>query len=166
MNNLKLNSQADITAELLDYMAAEIEALAQLTDFQIDGYMDREVLNPEVGSLLNDKLITDFIVDESGGVNPIKSFSLSGVYGLKASQKFVERGEKMDKLKAKIRKIFCKVVGELDKIDELDIKEIIKIVIAAVLAAIGAVINPVVTPIIIAIIAYFVKKGYNAVCPI
>src|SRR5687767_4426948 len=47
-------SEADITNQWLDYYAAEVESLSRQDEHNIRGYIDREILNPEMQALLKE----------------------------------------------------------------------------------------------------------------
>lgn len=165
MNNYELKSEKDITDELLDYLSAEVEALAQLEDSQIEGYMDREVLNPEMDYLFKSDELAKFLADDAGG-SENENLTLAGIYELKATRKFAARIGFWKNLKRKIRRIFCSVIDAIENIEEITLKKIIELVLAAVLASIGLIVKAAILPVIIGIIAYFIKKGYGNVCSV
>lgn len=157
---MQIQQASDITNDLVRYVKEEVTALLELSAPQINHYADRVIYNPDMIEMLE---TTDFS-DEPNS----RSLELS--LGFESAS--LPEGKQFDLkarfkgLKEKIRKVFCKVMSDIQDRDEFDLEEIIKIVLTAILAGLAISINAAVLPLIIAIIASFVKLGYTKVCPI
>lgn len=157
---MQIQQASDITDDWIMYIREEVTALSKLTTPQINHYADRVIFNPDMIELLE---TTDFS-DEPN----TRSMELS--LGFESASLLDGKGfdlkARFKGLKEKMRKIFCKVMADIQDRDEFDLEEIIKIVLTAIIAALAISINAVILPLVIAIIASFVKLGYTKVCPI
>lgn len=149
------SSQDTITQDWLLYIENEARGLSQLDDFGIQNYIDRELLNPEVKAYLHDEF------SESDGDDSAAGLYLSFTESSAAAQAGLFGGWR--KLKQKIRKIFCDVVGSFS--GDIDWKDIIKAVLVALIPAFAGGIPALTLPIIIGLVASLMKYGYNQVCP-
>lgn len=154
-------NEGQVTDQWLEYLEQEATSLAETsnTELEIENFMDRQALNPQMEAFLSDDdSIADLLVGVSDeGLEPITLNAVT-MNNFSAKPSFL----RFRKLKRKIRKIFCSITGELDGIDW---KDIIKQVLVALLPAFAGGIPAITLPIVIGLVAILMKKGYTAVCP-
>lgn len=159
MKQFLFENEKDISSEWLTYIENEANSLAKDSAFEIENYLDREVLNPEMEAFLNEEKVGEWIADaDDEGI-----LALDYRAALTVKNRSRKNSKKFKKLKSKIRKIFCKIVRETEGIE---IKDIISATIALILTGIGVGISPIILPIIISLVALLLKSGVDAVCPL
>ncbi|MCW4470524.1 hypothetical protein OGH69_16250 [Flavobacterium sp. MFBS3-15] len=165
--------ESAISEEWLTYITNEAYALSRLSDFEIENYADREVLNPEVGQYL-DQLDIDteeqefvfksFTALSSAGA--FNTFSLSFSEQRETAQ-FGIRLFKFSRIKEKIRRILCQILSELEEDGTINWKEIIKAVLLALAGGFfGGALGAILLPVLISLIAKIIRMGLDSVCPI
>lgn len=161
MNSTFFTTNPGIPEEWQLYLANEALAISRLDDFEIDNYADREILNPDMHSFLNEW--TD------SGINLLSAeFSpLSLSFAASRAKATALFGEKFKRLKGKIREVICKILSDLAGDGDLNWKDIIKLVLIALIPALGGgPLSVIVLPILISLIAKIIKRGLEAVCPV
>jgi hypothetical protein len=170
MANVLFRNETEISDQWVNYIASEVEKVADFKDLEIENYADQEIMNPEMQEYLegftdNEKLSIEelegrgeFLNLSSSQATMFNAASVAGIFGLR-----------FRKLKRTIRKVFCEVIAPMiDNDGQINIKDIIKAVLVGlipVLAGTGGV-AAVLLPVIVAIVAKFVKRGVDAVCPV
>ncbi|MGJ1362011.1 hypothetical protein ACR79B_03330 [Sphingobacterium spiritivorum] len=151
----------------MTYIEQEAKSLSQSDEFTINGYADRELLNPEVQAYLQSEFVTGDYEQEDDFAKAVAAseFALSFDQDKALASKVALFGF-WRKLKEKVRKVFCLAIGGIINEGELDWKEIIKLVLVALLPVFAGGIPAIVLPIIIALIASLMKFGYGKVCPV
>lgn len=145
-----------ISDDWLTYLENEAAALSQWDEFSIKNYVDRELLNPEVQEFLENTFA------ESTEENSAEGLALSFQESILLSGKAFLFG-KWKSLKKKVQKIFCSIVGAIEK--EVKWKDILKSLLVALLPVFSGGIPAIVLPIVVALIAALMKFGYGHVCP-
>ena len=156
-STLYFNAETDVTDQWMDYLVQEAQELSEKSELEIRHYADKEILNPQVKEFLEQDDETGFLpleVDEEDLTISFKSAEALRPMGIMG---------KFRRTKLKIRKIFCKVVKDLE---DLDFKGIIKAVILAAIPAFATGLPAAILPIIIALVALFIKYGFDRVCPV
>lgn len=170
MAQVLFNAAEGVTNDWLTYIENEARALSQSDEFTINSYADRELLNPEVQAYLQHEFSLGDQGQEDGFAKAHALESASG-FALSFDQNKALAGKASlfgfwRRLKEKVRKVFCFVVGGvIDEEGDLDWKEIIKLVLVALLPVFAGGIPAIILPIIIALIASLMKYGYASVCP-
>lgn len=143
------------------YIENEAMSLSKQEDFDIDNYADREILNPNFQSYLQElKLAGE--MDDAVMAEPL---SLSFMESRFEAASLL--GGKLKRLKNKIRESLCKILADLGGDGELNWKDIIKAVLIALIPALGgATLSIIVLPILISLTAKLIKRGFDAVCPV
>lgn len=167
MAKILFNTEEAVSKDWLTYIENEARALSQTDEFTINGYADRELLNPEVQAYLQSEFATDDNEQEDGFAKAVAAsdFALSFDQNKALASKAALFGF-WRKLKEKVRKVFCLAIGGVINEDELDWKETIKLVLVALLPVFAGGIPAIVLPIVIALIASLMKFGYGKVCPV
>lgn len=164
MVHLTFANKEEINDNWLDYIAGEVHALSQGDEFAINNYIDREATNPDVQELLKNANLDD------ENDEPV----MAGTFSLGFQQESALMFRMPDwirnlfsRLKRKIKRIFCKVVGDLQNDGDINLKFIIKSVLVALIPALGLGGFPAaVLPIVVGLAALLLKYGYNYVCPV
>lgn len=159
--NTIFQNENEISEEWLNYLEAEALSLSESSIAEIEQYMDREALNPEMTSYLKSSEVS--LLFDSINANEQDELSLGG-YSVKSAvvqPSFLN----FKKLKRKIRKVFCEIGRELEG---LPWKEIIEKVLLALIPAfaVSGGLSAAVFPIVVALVVIFGKRGYDALCPV
>ncbi|MEQ9265137.1 MAG: hypothetical protein RLN81_07955 [Balneolaceae bacterium] len=166
MSEILFKSEEDITDDWIFYIENEAKSLAEREKFNIENYIDRNLFNPDIQHLISSKnfdktleksdLETDFMFQETNFAFKLSEQSI---------QKDLSESLKLNfqKLRSKVKKIFCNVVRGMENLDG---KEIIKAVLIALIPAFASGIPALVLPILIGLIAYLFKYGIDKTCPI
>lgn len=150
-------NRKELSEEWLVYLENEARSLSENGSvLDIENYIDREALNPQVSSFL-ESIQTDDTTSTSEELS--EPLILSAMEMVKASSSHVF--PRFRRLKRKIRKIFCEVTKDIDA----DWKSIIKAVLIALIPAFAGGLPALVVPIVIGLVALMMKRGYSAVCP-
>ncbi len=161
METQAITNQSEIGDDLLEYIKNEAQKLANQSEFEINNYMDSEVLNPAVRSYLGINYKDQNFAFE------LTDLSLSFKENRLLMSSDANLGGWFKNLKETVRKVLCKIVGALGADEEFDWKDIIKTILIALIPLLaGGVYAAVITPILIALIAKLIKYGYNSVCPL
>lgn len=153
--------ESDITSQWLDYYAAEAQGLSRQDEQAIRGYIDREILNPDMQDLLKaaaPKMIT--LADDDPDMELV--LDSGAITAKSAVGDWLRRT--FGGMKKKVRKIFCTVVGDLNKDGNINLKEIIKTVLLALIPAFTTGVPAAVLPIVVGLAALLLKYGYKHVC--
>jgi len=154
------NPGENIPDEWAAYIENEAMSLSKNEDFDIDNYADREILNPNFQSYLNE-------INLPGEPNTLVAETLSLSFTEARFDAASIFGGKLRRLKNKIREILCRILGDLAGDGDLDWKDIIKAVLVALIPALGGgPLSLVVLPILISLVAKLIKRGMDAVCPV
>lgn len=154
-------TESDITGQWVDYYAAQAQTLAQQDERSIRGYIDREILNPDMQELLKEaapKMMT--LADDDPDMELV--LDTAGITAKSAIGDWLRRT--FGSMKKKVRRIFCDVVGELNKDGNINLKDIIKTVLLALIPAFTTGIPAAVLPVVVGLAALLLKYGYEHVC--
>ncbi|MBN8837410.1 MAG: hypothetical protein J0I09_09135 [Sphingobacteriia bacterium] len=156
-----INEENQITDDLLEYINNEAHKLSSKEQFEIDNYLDSEVLNPEIQGYLRDTY------QGSSASYQMATLSLSFHENRLLLANDAAMGGWFGNLKETVRKIFCKIISAIDITGTIDWKQIIKAVLIGLIPVLGGGIYvTIITPFLIAFIAKLLKYGLDAVCPV
>jgi len=159
MTQILFKDETDISGTWLFYIENEARSLIQNAENDINNFMDREILNPELQDFLDDIQSQSWLSEEEHDSNLNLNY-MEGLVAKNLPNRFIP---KFKRVKSKVRKIFCRVVRDIEGVE---VKDIIKSTITAIIASTGFGIPAVLIPIIIGLIALLLKYGVDAVCPI
>jgi hypothetical protein len=142
------------------YIENQANSMSALDNSKIEAYVDHEVFNPDVSTLLNSQEGIEFISDTDDEDDMLKLFGDSYKAMLARPDWLIPR---FRRLKKKVRKVFCKVARS---IEGLDTKAIIKAVLIALIPMFASGLPAALLPILIGLVALLIKNGINNVCPI
>jgi len=151
-------SNDEPTDEWVSYIENEAAKLSQSTEFEIQNYLDSEILNPEIRALLSSETQEEPSLMSYADMN--LSLNLAETNNLAAAPDWL--WPRFVGLKAKVKRIFCSV---LQTVGNLDSKGIIKAVLLAIVPAFSAGLLAALMPIVIGLVALFLKYGIDKVCP-
>jgi len=174
-----ISTPEQITDERVAYFASLAVDLSQKSDHDIQNNSDNLLASPDAQSVLQAdstvKLLGSDLVPRGAVAaifNPAgvtaPAFALSDIQQSLIPTAFKEKLEEIfGGLKAKVKKIFCFVVGQLKGAEGLDLKTIIKDVLVALVPALAASTGliPVALPIVVTLAALLIKHGADQVCP-
>lgn len=161
-------NETEITDSDLIYYESQVLDLAEKSEFEIEYYIDSEVLNPQVIEYAQSQaagLEVSPLSEEDNKVG-LNAFGTADFLTLKARDeaRTTTGGRRLfSGLKEKVRKIFCDAVRSIQGVD---IKDIIKAAIVAAIPAFTGGFAALLLPIVIGLIAYFAKFGFTKLCPI
>jgi hypothetical protein len=162
MTQIAFTTAQSISDQKLDYLASQVLSLSRQDEFSINNYIDSELTNPDVHEYLQthaDDLKTE--------LQDNNNFSLTFHEEMLVRSGIGDFLKKLfGGLKRKVTKIFCQVVGDMQKDTSIDVKGIIKAVLLALIPAFATGIPAAVLPIVIGLAALLLKYGYSKVCPI
>lgn len=157
---LAFKTESDVTSQWIDYYAAQAQTLAQQDEHAIRGFIDREILNPEMQELLKASPKMMALADDDPDMELV--LDTGGVTAKSAIGDWLRRT--FGGMKKKVRKVFCDVVGELNKDGNINLKEIIRTVLLSLIPAFATGVPAAVLPLVIGLAALLLKYGYQHVC--
>lgn len=162
MKNLLFEVESDITDDLVFYIGNKANILSQSDDFVIENFIDSEIFNPTILEFLETDQFLSFVGDLKGFESGLLS-KLSINFNQEIQLKYLGREKEISfkKLKAKIRKLFCELI---DQIENVSLSDIIKGILLAILPLFATGLPAIFVPLIIGFIALLLKRGYSRVC--
>lgn len=165
MAQVLMSSMTEVNPAFIPYILNEANALARLDDYEIDNYMDRELLNPEMKELLEGLDLPEEVAVIGGMIESIpltlslnESRTMLLFSGFKA---------KFRRLKRAIKRELCRLLAALEEDGTIDWPTIITAVLTAIAAAFfSGPVGAIVLPILVALIAKIIRRGIDAVCAV
>jgi hypothetical protein len=164
MPEVKMITKEDqITSELLDSIMNEVSNLSELSDSEVEDYMDSDISNPEA-----QKYLTEMFPDQdTPASHPFSDVQqLESVHFPNPLKYFILKIQHR-RLKAKVKKVFCTVLKKFVKEDgqKIDWKEVLGAVLIALIPALGGgIFGALVLPIVIGLILQVARRGYSSLC--
>jgi len=176
MKGIVFSDPTSVTDEWLEYFNNEVENIKEKSTYEIESYMDKEILNPEVLSLsLNQNSVFTLQDDTLELFLPEMQLTLPSSSEAYVTGFNTKNREKLDhklgiigffkKLKTKIKRLFCQIVDGLNW-EEMNAKDILKSVLIGLIPFFAGGVGLALTPIVIGLVALLLKKGKEIVCPI
>lgn len=159
-----MTSATEVNPNFIPYIMNEANSLARLDEYEIDSYMDRELLNPEMQDFLNS--MPQQLTEIAGLTDKGAALTLS-LFESRSMGLFDGLRARFRNLKRNIRRILCEILGQLEGDGTIDWPTIITAVLTALAAAFfTGPVGVVVLPILVAFIAKIIRRGIDAVCAI
>ena len=156
-----MTSATEVNADYITYILSEANALARLDEFEIDSYMDRELLNPEMKAFLATMPDTDMVAMDDGAPLALSLFD-NRALGL-----FDGFRAKFRNFKRTVKRELCKILADLQDEGTLDWPTIITAALTALAAVFFATpFGLVILPVLAALIAKIIRRGIEAVCAV
>ena len=166
MEEIIFKKEEDVTDKWLNYILSEANSIAQLDEFGINNYVDRQVSHPQLVDYLSKENIESKLFSGLEMAN-IKPLALSLAQEINLNSHLPDwLGLRFNKLKKKIKKIFCEVTAAFLKEGKIDWKAIIGAILLALIPAFASGVPAIILPIVIGLVAQLMKYGYNQVCPV
>ena len=166
MEEIIFKTGTDVTDKWINYISSEANSIAQLDEFGINNYVDRQVSQPQLVDYLSKENIESKLFSglEITNINPL---ALSFAQEMNVSVHLPDwLRPRFAKLKTKIKKILCDVTAAFIKEGKTDWKAIIGAILLALIPAFAGGVPAIILPIVIGLVAQLMKYGYNQVCPV
>jgi len=162
METTFFKQETDVSDEWVSYIYDEALKESQNNDSEIEKYTDREIDTEQMIAFLSGPAFDEYEDLEDDDKALLLTYDENtSLFKTPGFLRF-----RFNKLKKKVRKVFCEVTGALQEDEDISVKDIIKSVLIALIPAFAAGFPALIFPILIGIVAMFLKKGYNKVCSV